>query len=434
MGNVKAEGLKTDVVVVGSGAAGAMVAQEIARSGHDVIVIERGRDMTTFAGMSERDLARLLYQSEGKYPKTKEGYSLLRGINSGGSTVLAVGHGVRCLSDEFRALGIDLTEAFRETEADMGLCDMPDEHIGPNSRRLIHAAKSLDLKIGTWPKFIDFGSCTHCGRCVLSCPHGAKWSSNDVLDTIRPMENVRILTETRVTFVKISDGRATGVMCETADGSFEVRADKTILCAGGLGTPVILQNSGIDAGNALFMDVFRVVYGRSSQFAAVNEPAMTAVFETHDRAGYLLTPYVDISLYFQGIAGWFGDLSPYGIMIKIKDDNHGRVDRDGNVSKSLTEKDRQRLSDGVALAGKILVEAGASAESITVSEPAGGHIGGSAAIGDVVDSSLECRSAKHLYVCDASVFPESPGLPPILTICALGKWLGKRLASSLGAI
>ncbi len=33
----------------------------------------------------------------------------------------------------------------------------------------------------------------------------------------------------------------------------------------------------------------------------------------------------------------------------------------------------------------------------------------------------------NLSVCDASVLPKAPGLPPILTIVALAKWLGKAL-------
>jgi len=33
---------------------------------------------------------------------------------------------------------------------------------------------------------------------------------------------------------------------------------------------------------------------------------------------------------------------------------------------------------------------------------------------------------KNLYVCDASAFPYSPGMPPILTIVALAKNLAKK--------
>jgi|WetSurMetagenome_2_1015567.scaffolds.fasta_scaffold789070_1 hypothetical protein len=57
----------------------------------------------------------------------------------------------------------------------------------------------------------------------------------------------------------------------------------------------------------------------------------------------------------------------------------------------------------------------------------GAHPGGTAAIGEVVDNELRVKGREGPYVCDVSVFPFAPGLPPILTITAIGKWLGKRM-------
>ena len=57
----------------------------------------------------------------------------------------------------------------------------------------------------------------------------------------------------------------------------------------------------------------------------------------------------------------------------------------------------------------------------------GAHPGGTAAIGEVVNKDLE-TSIRNLYVCDGSVLPVSPGLPPILTIVALAKRLAKNLS------
>lgn len=48
-------------------------------------------------------------------------------------------------------------------------------------------------------------------------------------------------------------------------------------------------------------------------------------------------------------------------------------------------------------------------------------------IGEVVDNNLKVLGCEGLYVCDASVLPVAPGLPPILTIAALAKWLAKKL-------
>jgi choline dehydrogenase-like flavoprotein len=220
---------------------------------------------------------------------------------------------------------------------------------------------------------------------------------------------------------------ATGVRCETPGGPLHIRADKVILCAGGLGTPVILQRSGIEAGNALFLDIFPIVYGRSPFFRAALEPSMPTLFNEHKDRGYVLAPHVDVALMFQGIKGWFGDRPPYGIMVKTGDDPDGRVDRQGRVFKRLTDADRRRLKDGQKEAVQILKRAGVNPDAITVSGLVGGHPGGTAALGTVLTPELACKSAQNLYVCDASVFPRSPGRPPIVTICALGKWLGRQL-------
>jgi len=114
-------------------------------------------------------------------------------------------------------------------------------------------------------------------------------------------------------------------------------------------------------------------------------------------------------------------------MTKSRDDASGRVNADGSVSKRVTEADRSRLDEGAAISREILVKAGAKRSSVLVSAPQGAHPGGTAAIGKVVDEDLRTR-VDGLYVCDGSVLPVAPGMPPILTIVALAK----RLASHLG--
>jgi choline dehydrogenase-like flavoprotein len=61
-----------------------------------------------------------------------------------------------------------------------------------------------------------------------------------------------------------------------------------------------------------------------------------------------------------------------------------------------------------------------------ISKMQGAHPGGTAAIGEVVNENLQ-TDIENFYVCDASVLPSAPGLPPIMTILALAK----RLAFSL---
>ncbi|WP_456326629.1 GMC oxidoreductase [Palaeococcus sp. (in: euryarchaeotes)] len=100
---------------------------------------------------------------------------------------------------------------------------------------------------------------------------------------------------------------------------------------------------------------------------------------------------------------------------------------DGSVSKAVTKDDWKRINEGSAIAKEILEKIGADPKSIFVSKPQGAHVGGVASIGQVVDGNLETK-IRNLYVCDGSVLPKARGLPPILTIVALAKWLGKSLA------
>ena len=116
-----------------------------------------------------------------------------------------------------------------------------------------------------------------------------------------------------------------------------------------------------------------------------------------------------------------------GIMTKSRDDSEGQVFPDGSFSKPVTTADRMRLDEGSAISREILVNAGVDSKSIVVSAVQGAHPGGTAAIGTVVDKDLQTE-VDNLFVCDGSVLPKAPGMPPILTIAALAKRLAKTIS------
>jgi choline dehydrogenase-like flavoprotein len=195
-----------------------------------------------------------------------------------------------------------------------------------------------------------------------------------------------------------------------------------------------LQKSGIEAaGSNLFIDILVNTYGVTDDFNLLHEPQMALVdLEFHAQRGFLLSTCINHSREVRLIElGLGGAALPanrlVGMMTKITDEPSGRVFANGSVSKTVTRADRQKLDEGTRISTEILVKAGAKPDSIRYSVPQGAHPGGTAAIGKVVDSRLMTQ-IQNLYVCDASVLPQAPGLPPILTLVALGKWLAKDLA------
>ena len=118
------------------------------------------------------------------------------------------------------------------------------------------------------------------------------------------------------------------------------------------------------------------------------------------------------------------------IMVKIRDELDGRLTRRGGIRKRLARSDREKLRRGVVHARRILANAGAT--HIFTTRVMATHPGGTAKVGDVVDTDLQ-TAIDGLFVCDCSVIPESWGLPPTLTILALGTRLGKHLGASPAA-
>jgi choline dehydrogenase-like flavoprotein len=114
------------------------------------------------------------------------------------------------------------------------------------------------------------------------------------------------------------------------------------------------------------------------------------------------------------------------VMVKIRDGIGGRIGQRW-VDKTLQSADRASFDRGIAIARNVLERAGA--HHIFASHHFAAHPGGSLRIGDKVDAGLQ-TTTPGLYVCDASVIPEPWGLPPTLTLLALGKRLGRALGEA----
>jgi choline dehydrogenase-like flavoprotein len=246
---------------------------------------------------------------------------------------------------------------------------------------------------------------------------------------------VELLTHCSVKRVITSGNNAVGVQVSGPGIRREkFFAGKIILSAGGLGTPVILQNSGIEAGDNLFVDLFNITYGISpdKEFNQSKELTMSVVSDKFYNEGFVFAPFIDNLVSFPTSVSPRHFLKTFrlgrllGIMAKINDDNVGRVNEDGTIDKEPTDNDLKKLKRGSDVSAQILKNCGVNPKTIFAANPRGAHPGGTAAIGKVVGNDLQTK-LKNLYVCDCSVLPFAPGLPPMLYLIAMTKWFGKKI-------
>jgi choline dehydrogenase-like flavoprotein len=239
----------------------------------------------------------------------------------------------------------------------------------------------------------------------------------------------------RVVEVLYEGEEVTGVKVRTSGGAKTLEADLVVLAAGGIGTPMILQNSGMEAGTHLFADTFVNTYGvvEGAQFGPELGMA-TIVDEFHDSEGFILSPFMEgpidmltnrISLSKKLQSRNLSRL--VGVMAKTKDEPNGVVRADGGIEKPVPRIDSEKIESGYQRSRALLEAAGADPKSIFRSHIRAAHPGGTAGIGRVVNREQETE-VSGLFVSDCSVFPETPGKPPVLTIAALSKHLAKRLA------
>ena len=407
------------VIVIGTGAGGAIIAMELAKANIPVTILERGPYIESKDSFEYYDMK---YYDK-RFENTNS-VDLLKTTCIGGSTIVAAGNGVRVLEDEFKELGIDLSDEYDKIEELLGIHQMDDAHIGKGTQKFIDCANELGFDAMKMPKFIRDEDCKPCGKCSFGCPRDAKWSGKDFVD-IAVENGAELVTGAEVIKIATANKSIKSVEYIKDGKDKSIESDLVILAAGAIDSAVILQKSGIDAGNKLFFDPFVSVGGVLKDINFNSETQMNGLAVGKE---YILAPHFSsfIAKYIKETDPEIEDKDILSIMVKVPDDMVGTVDSEGNVFKFNTIDDIRRLAQGSAAAGAILEKAGVDPTTMTSTVFRGAHPGGTAAIGEVVDKNLKTE-IDGLYVSDASVIPVSPGKPPILLILALALRLANHL-------
>lgn len=239
-----------------------------------------------------------------------------------------------------------------------------------------------------------------------------------------------MITGCRVGEVVIEGGRAVGVAARIGARRKFFRADVVVLAAGGFGSPVILQNSGIRCEPGLFVDPVLCV--AAARAGALQDTEIPMPFYA-DCGPYMLSPYFDLLSYF-----FNGDWPPgsgniLSLMVKLADERSGTVTGRGAVEKDISERDREALADAVEVCVDILGRMGVEKGGMFFGTLNAGHPGGTLPLTAEDAKTLRPRRLpENLYLADATLLPEALGKPPILTVMALAKKIARVIRAEFG--
>ena len=332
-----------EYVIIGTGPGGAMLARQLARAGRQVLLLERGRDWRrhplygTYAGaLTYADRRALLF--------TREGVNIIRPIMVGGATNMFAGCSADPLAWWQTDYGIDLAPYATAIKQELQIQPLDASQRGAASTHLAMAAGQLGMQWLPQDKFMWPARTTRfrCGaHCMLGCRCGAKWTAGEFVDDA-VAAGAQLLTQCRADEVLHDGARVRGVRVRergrARTRTREIAAANVIIAAGGIGTPLLLRDSGLPISDGMAMDLTVMVYGHSREVAGQgHEPPMTWSY-ADDELGVLYSTLIDPWLMYPIIMAAKGPLYPLtwrrwgntlGVMIKLKDDLSGSFDAKG---------------------------------------------------------------------------------------------------------
>ena len=483
-----AEPLECDVVVVGSGAGGSVVAAELAEAGLRVVVLEEGGHHSTesFSTSSGEMLSRLYRDAGLSVILGPAPISYAEGRCVGGSTVVNGGMTFRApdrvLAGWTRTSGLDvlapdrLAELYGRVERFLSVSPPDPGSIGRDQLLLKAGADTLG-----WRVVENLRAHVHCGGCnvcVWGCPSGAKQSA---LVSYLPRAThfgAQVWSDCCVDRVLMRGKRAVGVRghvaARGARRDFEVHARAVVLAAGAIGTPALLRRSGV-----------RGPSGQVGRNLAVHPgAAVTAVFddpvegwkgahqsyqvrEFEDEGIVLAAVNLPPSLVARSLDlppdEVVAEMTAYGRMVTagvlVEDRHAGAVRMIGArpvPTYVVDPRDARHVTRAVGLLTELLIAAGARRVHLPVrgwgpvTTRAGArelasadvrptdlslstvHLMGTARMGaDPTQAVCDEAGAVHhrvgLHVADASLFPGPVGVNPSLTVMALATGVARAM-------
>jgi len=257
--------LYCEVVVVGSGAGGGVVAGELAKAGKDVLVVEKGHyfNESDFT-QKEAEMIAATYERKGLLSTADGSMTIFAGSCLGGGTTInwsgtlktpgyvleewAGQHNVPHFTSKAYAQCLD--DAYHAIAANTATVPLNRQNslLYEAGRKLGHRTKKIGQNV------LPITDAAYDDRAYgYSCfgdQHNLKQGMVQAYFEKAPQENMRFLVDTEVEKVQIVQGKAVGVKAFQLqpDGqkvAVEIKADRVVVAAGSIHTPAILKRSGL---------------------------------------------------------------------------------------------------------------------------------------------------------------------------------------------
>ncbi len=253
-----------DVVIVGSGAGGGTVAQELAplvAQGVRVLVLEQGPRLAEheFTGR-EVEMADALYEDGGAFLTAQGTMTLAFGRAYGGSTVVYTGTSLvapRRVIDGWAVPGLDHADLARRSSRfaeQNNVHLLESDAINDNNRLFVEGCRQAGYRAEQFP--LNVKGCKGSSLCNLGCPNAAKMGTHRVQLPAAHAQGVQIVTRAEVlslgerslmVVVRARQGGEKGAESEWEPGEYLVRAKVVVVAGGAVGSPALLLRSGFGA-------------------------------------------------------------------------------------------------------------------------------------------------------------------------------------------
>ncbi len=251
-----------DVIVIGSGAGGGTVAQELgslARAGKRILVLEQGPRLEDheFTGR-ELDMSSVLYEDGGGFLTADGAMTLAFGRLYGGSTVVYTGTSLIAPDRVIRSWCVpglewsDVEQRSRKYMAQNDVHYLPRVLINQNNKLFVTGCLRAGLKAEQFP--LNLRGCKGSSLCNLGCPNAAKMGTHRVQLPNAERDGVEVVTraevlrlEERAAVVRVTERLpgTKGLPSPWAPGEYRVTAPLIVTCAGSIGTSALLLRSDI---------------------------------------------------------------------------------------------------------------------------------------------------------------------------------------------